>query len=124
MPTGRSRLRPKSTSRTSRAIDEGIVRLRREREGLLNAWRQTNQANSVIASVRQFCAAARARFDTCDDLDGKRAFLRDYVEAIVCERGNITIHGTIALPRRTRARAPFPHRGSNRKGFQKAVGAR
>jgi hypothetical protein len=29
-------------------------------------------------------------------LDGKRAFLRDYVEGIVFERGNITIHGTIA----------------------------
>jgi hypothetical protein len=62
----------------------------------LSAWRQTNQAESLTACVRQFCAAARARFDTCDDLDAKRAFLRDYVEHIVFDRGKITIHGTIA----------------------------
>jgi hypothetical protein len=81
---------------TSRAIDDGIVDLRREKETILSAWRQTNLAESLTARVRQFCAAARARFDECIDLDAKRAFLRDYVEGIVFERGNITIHGTIA----------------------------
>jgi hypothetical protein len=81
---------------TSRSIDDGIVQLRREKEVVLSAWRQTNQAESLTARVRQFCAAARARFDECIDLDAKRAFLRDYVEGIVFERGNITIDGTIA----------------------------
>src|SRR5216683_801921 len=44
----------------SRAIDEGIVRLRREKEGVLSASRQAGEAKSVTASVRQFCAGARA----------------------------------------------------------------
>ena len=81
---------------TSRSIDDGIVQLRREKEAVLSAWRQTNQAESLTARVRQFCAAARARFDECIDLDAKRAFLRDYVQHILFDRGKITIHGTIA----------------------------
>jgi site-specific DNA recombinase len=79
----------------SRSIDESIVRLRKEKEAVLNTWRQTSQADSLTACVRQFCAAARARFEACDDFDGKRAFLRDYVERIVFDRGKISIHGQI-----------------------------
>jgi site-specific DNA recombinase len=51
----------------SRAIDEGIVRLRREKEGILSASRQAGEAKSVTASVRQFSATARARFEACAD---------------------------------------------------------
>jgi hypothetical protein len=94
----------------------------------LRAWRQTNQAESLAARVRQFCAAARARFDECFDecidLDAKRAFLREYVERIVFERGNIIIDGTVAQHGSTGGHAPFPHRGPNRKGVRKAVGTR
>jgi hypothetical protein len=61
-----------------RAIDEGIVRLRRQKDGLLSTSREAGQADAVSASVRQFCATARARSEACADLDAKRVFLRDH----------------------------------------------
>jgi hypothetical protein len=82
-----------------RAIDEGIVRLRREKEGLLSASREAAQAGVVAASVQQFCATARARFEACADFDAKRAFLRDHVERIVFDHGKVTILGSLPLAR-------------------------
>jgi hypothetical protein len=103
----------------SRAIDEGIVKLRREKEAVLNAWRRTNQVETLTACIRQFCAAARARFEACDDFDSKRAFLRDYVERIVFDKGKISIHGAIAhegtLPFRIEGRI---EKGSKRRWAQ------
>jgi hypothetical protein len=81
---------------TSRAIDERLVRLRREKEGVLSL-RQAGEGNGVTASVRQFCAAARARFEVCADFDAKRAFLRDHIEKVVFDHGKITILGSLPL---------------------------
>lgn len=105
--------------RTSRTIDDGIVRLRREKEGVLNSSRETGQANSVIASVRQFCAAARARFEACADFDAKRAFLRDYVEKIVWDHGNIAIVGSLPLEGMPGAKLPFRIEGKIEEGTKR-----
>ena len=48
------------------------------------------------ASVRHFCATARARFEGCTDLDATRQFLRDHIQAIIFDHGSIAIVGTIA----------------------------
>jgi len=90
-----------------RAIDEGIVRLRRQKDGLLSTSREAGQADAVSASVRQFCATARARSEACADLDAKRAFLRDHVERIVFDHGKITIFGLLPV----QGAIPFSARG-------------
>jgi hypothetical protein len=87
------------------------------------ASRTREQANSITASIRHYCATARARFQACDDFDAKRSFLRDYVERIVFNRGRITILGSLQLDGATPRLASLPHRGSDRRRFQETVGA-
>ena len=86
-----------------RAIDE----LRRQKDGLLSTSREAGQADAVSASVRQFCATARARFEACADLGAKRAILRDHVERIVFDHGRITIFGLLPV----QGAIPFSARG-------------
>ena len=102
-----------------RAIDEGIVRLRREKEGLLSTSRESAQAGVVATSVQQFCATARARFEACADLDAKRAFLRDHVERIVFDHGKVTIFGSLPLQGAMQGRLPFRIEGEVQKGSRR-----
>jgi HlyD family secretion protein len=94
----------------SRAIDEDIVKLRRKKEAVQAASRQAGQANSITASIRHYCATARARFEACADLDDKRAFLHDYVERITFDHGKITVLGSLPLEERRTVRAPIAAR--------------
>jgi hypothetical protein len=102
-----------------RAIDEGIVRLRREKEGLLSASREAGQASAVGASVQQFCATARARFEACPDLDAKRAFLRDHVERIVFDHGKVAVLGSLPAQGAVEGRLPFRIEGEVKKGSRR-----
>jgi hypothetical protein len=102
-----------------RAIDEGIVRLRREKEAVFSASRETGQAGVVAASVRQFCATARARFEACADLEAKRAFLGDHVERIVLDHGKVTILGSLPLQGAMQGRLPFRIEGEVEKGSRR-----
>jgi hypothetical protein len=47
------------------------------------------------ASVRRFCAAARAQFEGCTDFASKRQFLRDHIEAVIFDHGRITVVGSV-----------------------------
>jgi len=95
------------------------VRLRREKEGLFSASRETGQAGVAAASVRQFCATARARFEACADLEAKRAFLRDHVERIVFDYGKVTILGSLPLQGAMQGRLPFRIEGEVEKGSRR-----
>jgi hypothetical protein len=103
----------------SRAIDEDIVKLRRKKEAVQAASRQTGQANSITAAIHHYCATARARFEACDDFDDKRAFLRDYVERIIFDRGKITILGSLPLESATPRTLPFRIEGEIAKGSRR-----
>jgi site-specific DNA recombinase len=103
----------------SRAIDEDIVKLRRKKEAVQAASRQAGQANTITASIHHYCATARARFEACDDFDDKRAFLRDYVERIVFDRGRITILGSLPLDGPSPRTLPFRIEGEIAKGSKR-----
>jgi hypothetical protein len=64
----------------NRALDRGLERLIREKAELVAALPSPQNEDFVDASVRQFCASARARFEACADFDAKRQFLLGHVE--------------------------------------------
>jgi hypothetical protein len=68
------------------------------------------------ASIHRYCATARARFEACADFDDKRAFLRDYVERIVFDRGRITVLASLSLDGATPRTLPFRIEGEIAKG--------
>jgi site-specific DNA recombinase len=115
----KEQMRAEDYIEAGRAIDEGIVRLRREKEALFSASRETGQAGVVAASVRQFCATARARFEACADLEAKRAFLRDHVERIVFDHGKVTILGSLPLQGAVPGSLPFRIEGEIEKGSRR-----
>jgi hypothetical protein len=43
------------------------------------------------ASIRQFCASARARFGACAGFDAKREFLLGHVERVIFNRYKVMI---------------------------------
>jgi len=51
----------------------------------------------VDASIRQFCANANARFQTCGDFDAKRQFLVDHVDRVIYTGYKITILGSVLV---------------------------
>jgi hypothetical protein len=103
----------------SRAIDEDIVKLRCNKEAVQTTSRQVGQPDSITASIRHYCATARARFEACADFDDKRAFLRDYVERIVFDRGKITILGSLTLESATPRSLPFRIEGEIAQGSKR-----
>jgi hypothetical protein len=81
----------------NRALDEKLERLVRAKARLVTALRPTHQEDFVDASVRQFCATAKARLQACSDFDANRRFLVDHVERVIHDRYHITIVGTIPV---------------------------
>jgi hypothetical protein len=79
----------------SRAIDEALVRLQRKKAAVAGTIRYVGHEDILGASVQQFCASAKARFEACADLDAKRAFLKEHVEQIVLDHGKVTIIGSV-----------------------------
>jgi hypothetical protein len=79
----------------SRAIDEALVRLQRKKAAVAGTIRYVGHEDILGASVQQFCASAKARFEACADVDAKRAFLKEHVEQIVLDHGKVTIIGSV-----------------------------
>ena len=81
----------------NRALDEKLERLVRAKAKLAKALRPTLHEDFVDASIRQFCATAKARLQACSDLDANRRFLVDHVQRVIYDRYNVTIVGSIPV---------------------------
>jgi hypothetical protein len=81
----------------NRALDEKLERLVRAKTKLAKALQPTHHEDFVDASIRQFCATAKARLQACSDFDANRRFLVDHVERVICDRYNVTMVGTIPV---------------------------
>ena len=69
----------------------------REKAELVAALRSPQHEDFVDASIRQFCASARARFKECVDFDAKRQFLVGHVERVIYDRYKITLTGSVPV---------------------------
>jgi hypothetical protein len=56
----------------NRALDDRLERLVRAKAKLATALRPTHHEDFVDASIRQFCATAKARLQACSDFDANR----------------------------------------------------
>jgi hypothetical protein len=79
------------------ALDRDLEQLIREKAELVAASRSSLLEDFVDASVRQFCASARARFQECADFDAKRQFLLGHLERVIYNRYRVTIVGSIPV---------------------------
>jgi hypothetical protein len=79
----------------SRAIDEMLERLKSEQELAARTKRGATPNTVSMSRLRQFCATARSRFESCADLEAKRRFMREYVGPIVFNRGKVVIIGSL-----------------------------
>jgi hypothetical protein len=52
---------------------------------------------SIDAAVRQFCHAAKLRFDKAVDFDAKRQFLLDHVEQVIYDRYHVVVIGSVPV---------------------------
>jgi hypothetical protein len=82
----------------NRTLDEKLQRLVREKTRLAAALRSPLQEDFVDASVRQFCAIAKARFAACSDADATRQFVLDHIERVIYNRYEVTIVGSVHVP--------------------------
>ena len=81
----------------NRALDGDLERLTREKAELVAALRSPQHEDFVDASVRQFCASARARLEACADFDAQRQFLLGHVERVIYNRYKVTIAGSVPV---------------------------
>jgi hypothetical protein len=81
----------------NRALDEKLERLVRAKAKVAGALRSTHHEEFVDASIRQFCATARARLQECSDFDANRQFPVDHVERVIYNRYQVTIVGSIPV---------------------------
>jgi DNA-directed RNA polymerase beta subunit len=81
----------------NRALDEKLERLVRKKAKFAAALRSPQQEDFVDASIRQFCASAKARFQACEDYDAKRQFLKDHVERVIFNRYKVTMTGSVPI---------------------------
>jgi Recombinase zinc beta ribbon domain len=81
----------------NRALDEKLERLQRTKAKLGTALRPTHQEDFVDASVRQFCATAKARLQACTDFDAIRQFLVAHVKRVIFNRYDVAIVGSVPV---------------------------
>ncbi len=81
----------------NRALDEKLERLVRQKAKLATALRSPQQEDFVDASIRQFCATAKARLQASSDFDSRRQFLQGHIERVIYNRYNVTIVGSAPL---------------------------
>jgi hypothetical protein len=81
----------------NRALDEKLERLVRAKAKLAAASRSAHHEDFVDASIRQFCATAKARLQACSDFDANRQFLVDHVDRVIYNRYEVTIAGSIPI---------------------------
>jgi site-specific DNA recombinase len=97
----------------SRALEEKFGRLMLEKSKLAAALRSPEHEDFVDASVRQFCANAKARLQACTDEDGKRSFLLDHIERVIYDHYDITVVGSVPVQIMTGAsKLPFRIQGA------------
>ena len=81
----------------NRALDQKLERLVREKAKLA-ALRSPQHEDFVDASVRQFCATAKARLQAGNtDSDANRQFLLDHVERVIFDRYKVTLVGAVPV---------------------------
>jgi hypothetical protein len=80
------------------ALDKALNRLKREKAEVAGALRDAGAEDFLGASIRHFCATARARFEECADFEAKRQFLRGHIERIFFDHGKVMIVGNVAVP--------------------------
>jgi site-specific DNA recombinase len=93
----------------NRALDEKLGRLQRQKSKLAAAAGSAHHEEFVDASVRQFCATAKARLQACSDFDANSQFLRDHVERVIFNRYDVTIVGSVPV-RTERGETKLPFR--------------
>jgi site-specific DNA recombinase len=81
----------------NRALDLNQERLIRKKAELVAVLRSPQQEDFVDASLRQFCAAANARWHACTDDDTRRQFLVDYIERVIFNHYHIAIVGSVPV---------------------------
>ena len=81
----------------NRALDQKLERLVREKAKLAAALRSAQYEDFVDASVRQFCATAKARLQACSDFDANRQFLVDHVERVIFDHYKVTVVGSVPV---------------------------
>ena len=81
----------------NRALDRDQERLIREKAELVAALRSPQQEDFVDASLRQFCAAANARWHTCTDHAATRQFLVGHIERVIYNRYHVAIVGSVPV---------------------------
>jgi hypothetical protein len=69
----------------------------RAKAKLVTALRPTHHEDFVDASIRQFCATAKARLRACSDFDANRQFLLAHVERVIFNRYDVTIVGSVPV---------------------------
>jgi hypothetical protein len=80
----------------NRELDAEMEVLRERSKGLLAA-RMRHDTAVIDATLVQYCAGARNRFEHCSDIASTRQFLLDYVEKIVLSPDGIAIVGRVPL---------------------------
>jgi site-specific DNA recombinase len=81
----------------NRALDDRQERLTRKKGELVAALRSPLQEDFIDASLRQFCAAAKAKWQASLDYDAKRQFLMSYIERVIYKRYHVAIVGTVPV---------------------------
>jgi hypothetical protein len=97
----------------SRVLDEKLGRLVLQKSKLAAALRSPEHEDFVDASVRQFCANAKARLQACTGEDGKRSFLLDHIERVIYDHYDVTVVGSVPVQTTTGAsKLPFRIQGT------------
>jgi Recombinase zinc beta ribbon domain len=81
----------------NRALDEKLERLQQTKAKLAATAQSAQHEEFVDASVRQFCATAKARLQACSDFDANRQFLVPHVERVIFNRYDLAIVGSVPI---------------------------
>jgi hypothetical protein len=75
---------------------------------MMASLRPTHHEDFVDASIRQFCATAKARLQACSDFDMNRHFLVDHIGRVTYNRYHVKIAGSIPVRTESReSKLPF-----------------
>jgi hypothetical protein len=107
--------------KANRVVDGELERLIREKARLAAALRSPDHKDFVDASVRQFCATAKARWYACTTGEAQRQFLLDFIEGVIFDHYKITVVGSVPI-QTARERARFPSASRARSTRSRCAG--
>src|SRR5262249_41684862 len=81
----------------NRALDGLQERLVQKKAELVAALRSPLQEDFIDASLRQFCASAKAQWQASTDDDARREFLVSRLERVIYNRYQVAIVGTVPV---------------------------